>query len=493
MNTKNLVISLLGARGGCYHMDGFSFSYRWEDIERYTSMHIMTPVLVVNSQDQIMNCNQCFMTVTGYEKQQLIGRSIREIMDFDSSVADQYNQAIQSDTSKIACIHTFSEQQICFEYLILKSSYSHQSEDTCYMIALRQIGDAAQQLLQRFSKAFLHDINLGVMLINTEFRLVEISDMACTILGMDRETIAGRPMEEVFASVPIEYQLVQRTILDGLIVRNHAISWTSDQKKYDLLLDSNVLRDESGDIVGAYIIFKDVTNLRSLEEQVQRSDRLSMIGQIAAGTAHEIRNPLTSIKGFLQMFRKTFHTLSMQQELGYVDVMLTEIERVNELVNEFLLLSKQKGAKLRPIDITHVLLDILPIIRSEALLYRVQMNYIPAPNLPEVIADKEMLKQVFLNICKNGIEAMADTGGILTITEKVGLEDRNIYIEIQDSGPGIPYFLMDKIFDPFFTTKDSGTGLGLSVCQRIIHDLGGHIRVASKGFGTTFTICIPYQ
>lgn len=498
MNTKKLVISLVGARGGRYHMDGLSFSFNWDDIERYANMHIMTPVLIVNSNEIIINCNQYFNSVTGYDKHQVIGSSVHKIMDFGSTIPEEYDQLTQTNTdssiskSKIVCIQTAWNHQICFEYFILRSTSPHQKED-CYLITLRQIRDAAQQLFQRFSKAFLHDVNLGVMLINTEFRLVEISDMACTILGMEKDAIAGRPMEEVFASVPIEYQLVQRTILDGLIVRNHAISWTSDQKKYDLLLDSNVLRDDEGNIVGAYIIFKDVTNLRSLEEQVQRSDRLSMIGQIAAGTAHEIRNPLTSIKGFLQMFRKTFQANAMQQELGYVDVMLTEIERVNELVNEFLLLSKQKGAKLRPIDITHVLLDILPIIRSEALLYRVQMNYIPAPNLPEVIADKEMLKQVFLNICKNGIEAMADTGGILTITEKVGLEDRNIYIEIQDSGPGIPYFLMDKIFDPFFTTKDSGTGLGLSVCQRIIHDLGGHIRVASKGFGTTFTICIPYQ
>ena len=112
-------------------------------------------------------------------------------------------------------------------------------------------------------------------------------------------------------------------------------------------------------------------------------------------------------------------------------------------------------------------------------------------HLPEVIADNELLKQVFLNVCKNGIEAMPD-GGVLTISERVDTNERNVCVDIHDTGSGIPLFVIDKIFDPFFTTKDTGTGLGLSVCQRIIHDMGGTIRVASKGFGTTFTITIPY-
>ncbi len=100
------------------------------------------------------------------------------------------------------------------------------------------------------------------------------------------------------------------------------------------------------------------------------------------------------------------------------------------------------------------------------------LQYEASSHLPEVIADKELLKQVFLNVCKNGIEAMSD-GGVLTISEKVDTVERNVCIDIHDTGSGIPMFVIDKIFDPFFTTKDTGTGLGLSVCQRIIHDMGG--------------------
>ncbi|MBP1153449.1 MULTISPECIES: ATP-binding protein [unclassified Paenibacillus] len=346
-------------------------------------------------------------------------------------------------------------------------------------------------LLQQFAGAFLRDVNLGVMLINTNFELIDISDMACRVLGLNREQVLHLPMERVFADLPAEHQLVQRSILDGMVVRNHALSWTNNQERYELLVDSNVLKDDERRVVGAYILFKDVTNLRSLEEQVQRSDRLAMIGQIAAGTAHEIRNPLTSIKGFLQVIRKTLQDQGLKKESGYTEVMLQEINRINELVNEFLLLSKPRNVTYDKVDVSQVLRDILPIINNEAILHRVVVQYEAMYGLPHVVADREMLKQVFLNISKNGIEAMGD-GGFLTITEKVDLEERKVNIVIHDTGPGIPMYVVDKIFDPFFTTKVEGTGLGLSVCQRIIHDIGGHIRVSSKGFGTTFILSIPF-
>jgi two-component system, sporulation sensor kinase E len=346
-------------------------------------------------------------------------------------------------------------------------------------------------ILQRFAGAFLRDVNLGVILMNTHFELMDISDMACKVLGLQRAEVLHQPIEKVFVGLPQEHQLIQKQILDGMIVRNQALSWTNNQERFELLLDSNVLRDDNDQIVGAYILFKDVTNLRSLEEQVQRSDRLAMIGQIAAGTAHEIRNPLTSIKGFLQVLRKTFEEQGMEREGGYTDVMLAEIKRINELVNEFLLLSKPKHAAFETIDIAQVIREILPIINNEAILHGVTVQYEALYGLPQVIADKELMKQVFINLCKNGIEAMGGEGS-LTITERVEKEERRVSIDIHDTGPGIPMFVIDKIFDPFFTTKSEGTGLGLSVCQRIIHDVGGHIRVSSKGFGTTFTVSIPF-
>jgi two-component system, sporulation sensor kinase E len=467
---------------------------RLSDIDKFSDQFTLHSMVIIDEQERIVHCNRNFEQFCGYTLLQLSAMSISDLVHFDSDVHTLYDQIFKEQPEDLwlqpyeVTVVTSSGEEILQRYSIHKID-----QDKLYFILyFRDTNESALNLFQRFSAAFLQDVNLGVMLISTNFTLVDISDMACRILGFDKLAILNKPMEVVFASVPIEHRLVQRTILDGMIVRNHAISWTNNQKRYELLLDSNVLRDRHGRVVGAYILFKDVTNLRSLEEQVQRSDRLKMIGQIAAGTAHEIRNPLTSIKGFLQVFRKTFMVNGMSKEQSYTEVMLAEIDRVNELVNEFLLLSKPKNVTLQATDISNVLRGILPIINNEAILHKVQLQYEASYYLPTVIADQELLKQVFLNICKNGIEAMANEGGVMTITEKADPEERNVCIEISDTGPGIPMFVIDKIFDPFFTTKESGTGLGLSVCQRIIHDMGGNIRVESRGVGSKFTVCIPY-
>ncbi len=361
-----------------------------------------------------------------------------------------------------------------------------------YALLIQELAASSNiQLLRQFSDSFVKSANLGVLLLNDAFKLVDISPSACQVLGLERKLALNQPLDTLFAAVPEEYRLISRSLLEGVVVRNHAVAWTNAETRYELLLDASLLYNEAGKRIGAYVIFKDVTNLRSLEEQVQRSDRLSMIGQIAAGTAHEIRNPLTSIKGFLQVLKKTLQGHGLHREFEYTKIMLDEIDRINNLVSEFLLLSKPKDNKYSPVNISACIRDILPIINNEAILHNVIVQYEAEEELPLVVADRELLKQVYINVSKNGIEAMSE-GGTLTITERLDEAKQFIHVDIHDTGPGIPSYVVDKIFDPFFTTKENGTGLGLAVCQRIIHDAGGQLRVSSKGYGTTFTISIPY-
>ncbi|TXK73733.1 ATP-binding protein [Paenibacillus sp. N3.4] len=465
-----------------------------EEVRRLFNHGLQSSMLVVDDDANIILATDHVLKCSGYSAEEITQIPFPQLFKVRAPLSEMYDFYFNHEESVLVeWPHGFliskNGETIFYRFSILKLMQIGQPR---YLLVLNNQVECSQlNLLQRFSDAFLKDVNLGVLLISMNFTLVDISDMACQILGMVRENILNMSLEEIFATVPAEHRLVQRTLLNGVVARNHAVSWTNNHARYELLLDSSVLKDNQGNMVGAYIIFKDVTNMRSLEEMVQRSDRLAMIGQIAAGTAHEIRNPLTSIKGFMQVLRRTFEMKGMDKEQSYTEVMLEEINRINELVNEFLLLSKPKHVSYERIDVTEVLRGILPIINNEAILYNVHLQYEASYHLPEIIADKEMLKQVFLNICKNGIEAMPD-GGILTISEKVDTAERNVCIDIHDTGSGIPMFVIDKIFDPFFTTKDTGTGLGLSVCQRIIHDMEGSIRVSSKGFGTTFTISIPY-
>jgi two-component system, sporulation sensor kinase E len=282
-----------------------------------------------------------------------------------------------------------------------------------------------------------------------------------------------------------------RSLLSGIVFRNRVLNWTLDKHSYDLMLDGEVLQND-GVMNGAFVLFRDVSHMMTLEEQIRRSDRLKTIGQIAAGTAHEIRNPLTAIKGFMQLLNKTLTERNMSKEMEFISIVLSELDRINELVSEFLLLSKPKEIKQISLRIGRVLQEILPMIRNEALLYNVTVLYYPRPELPPILADKELLKQVFLNLGKNAIEAMGG-GGTLIIREfSHPGQPGKIAVEISDTGTGITADALKKVFDPFFTTKPQGTGLGLSVCQRIVHDLGGSIDVSSDEGGTLFTVWLPY-
>jgi two-component system, sporulation sensor kinase E len=442
-------------------------------------------------QDGFILCvSEVFLKVTGYRWDEIKHKSFADLIT-TPSLSDLHKDYLNVEGhSKVKWLDA---KGASYQSTISIERGMDEDGHFIYILKLVDITSSSHySLFQRFAHAMITDINFGVLVIDSQYKLVEISDKACEVLGVNRQEALNQPADQVFSWMPEEQRIIQKTLLDGVSLKNHAFSWTNNKQRYELIVDTNVLRDEQSKIVGAYVIFKDVTNTRSLEQQIQRHDRLAMIGQIAAGTAHEIRNPLTSIKGFLQVLRQTLKERGLTKETDFTEIMLTEIDRINSLVSEFLLLSKPRDIQIQLVDLASVWKELLPIIETEATLHNVIIENDIGHQVPMVIADRELLKQVFLNICKNGIEAMPD-GGILRISCHNIIKQRKISIDIHDVGPGIPPYVIDKIFDPFFTTKENGTGLGLSVCQRIIHDIGGAIRVSTKGFGSTFSIVLPYS
>ncbi|XID92107.1 ATP-binding protein [Paenibacillaceae bacterium WGS1546] len=342
----------------------------------------------------------------------------------------------------------------------------------------------------QFLARFLSMEGVGVLLLDSDFRIVEVSEMICSVFGVARGDVLNRTAEEWFDSLSLRPYPFDRGLLEGDTFRSRTLAWKRDKINHKLMIDGETFQGD-GQHKGAFVLFRDISHRAALEEQVRRSDRLKTIGQIAAGTAHEIRNPLTAIKGFMQLLDRSLAERDMGKEREFVNIVLSELERVNDLVSEFLLLSKPKELKMSSMRIGTVLQEILPMIRNEALLHNVSVLYHPTQGIAPILADKELLKQVFLNLGKNAIEAM-DGGGTLIIREWAEpFETGKIAVEFRDTGPGIPADALDKVFDPFFTTKPQGTGLGLSVCQRIVHDLGGSIEVSSDKNGTQFTVWVP--
>ncbi len=349
----------------------------------------------------------------------------------------------------------------------------------------------AQPLAHSFQFDHLYpkfqELNAGVLYITNGFYACLCNELAGQLLNVKAGIGQFSPMGEYLNPDREEYHIFSTMIETRKELRDTITTWEVDGRVRHVLIDSFLHRSADGQFLGMYVIIKDLGNFIALDQQMQRTDKLATAGKIAAGIAHEIRNPLTTIKGFLQILERRFESSGMKDELQFTDVMLREIDRVNNLVSEMLLLSKPHKVSMKVCSLYEIMQDISPLLQSEALLRGIDFDCNFEKD-PIIYGDESMLKQVILNLAKNSFEAMDKTGNLRIRSLAKG---KNAQIDVTDSGPGIPYYQIDRIFDAFFTTKEKGTGLGLPICQRIVTEHGGEIRVSSKGFGCTFTVLIP--
>lgn len=217
-------------------------------------------------------------------------------------------------------------------------------------------------------------------------------------------------------------------------------------------------------------------------EKMTQLDRLNIVGEMAAGLAHEIRNPMTTVKGFLQYLSKKAEFNKQKENFS---VMIAELNRANEIITEFLSLSKNKAMDFQTQDLNAIIQDIYPLLMTTAAYHKCKLN-LSLGELPMVSLDKNSIHQLLSNMVRNAIDAMPTGGNIDIMTDSV---DASVILSIKDSGIGIAEEIKDRLFTPFFTTKDNGTGLGLAICCRIVQRHGAILNMESElGKGTTFTI-----
>lgn len=220
-----------------------------------------------------------------------------------------------------------------------------------------------------------------------------------------------------------------------------------------------------------------------LDRERQQSEKLTMAGTLAASIAHEIRNPLTSLKGFVQLNQAT--------SKAHSDIMLAEIDRINDIVNELLVLAKPQEGELERKELQPLLQSVLTLVNPQAILLNVQLLDRYPEHLSGLTIDcvENKLKQVFINLIKNAIEAMPEGG---TISVDVSSDDDWVSIEVADDGPGIPQAQLERIGQPFNSTKEKGTGLGLMVCRTILENHGGDMRFRNRSAGgAVVTVRLP--
>lgn len=238
------------------------------------------------------------------------------------------------------------------------------------------------------------------------------------------------------------------------------------------------------------VLFRDLQREVRLRREIefQRFERLSAVSQLAAAIAHEIRNPLTAIRGFVQLLKLRSGHLAPP---GHLDLILGEIDRVNQLIEGFRALDKPAEDSARqPVELADTVQDVVTLMEGQALMKRVRLN-VTVERTASVLGSANQLKQVWLNLIRNALEASPDKG---TVEVKVTRRDGKALVSVADSGTGISKEVMAKLGKPFFTTKETGTGLGLSVCYNIIRSHGGKLEVESApGRGTIFTASLPLE
>ncbi|PLR81932.1 PAS domain S-box protein [Bacillus sp. V33-4] len=366
-----------------------------------------------------------------------------------------------------------------FQYVSIRSDITgRKSTEEHLKNTLKEVSDIKFALDQSSIVAFTD--NKGI--------ITNINEKFCEISKYSREELIGRDhslLNSGFHSKEFFKQLWS-TIGTGDVWKGEIRNKAKDGSYY--WVDTTIIPflNERGKPYQYLAIRNDITEKKQAEEILHRQDKLAAVGQLAAGVAHEIRNPLTSLKGYAE-FLLLDETKEERKE--FIEIILDEVERINTIVEDFMVLAKPKAARLEEKNIIPVIQDVLALLDFEARKKRVKLHFDFHEDIVQIECDENRLKQVFLNFIKNGIEAMPD-GGELHVGTK--LRNNTVHISIQDTGIGIPAEKVKKIGEPFFTTKENGNGLGLMVSFKIIESHKGKVYIESElNKGTTFNIVLP--
>jgi PAS domain S-box-containing protein len=339
---------------------------------------------------------------------------------------------------------------------------------------------------QQYQSLFIHNPD-AVFEVNQSGKIVAINPEGEKLLGLSIQELQAENISDFFPEQSVlAVRDYYKKALNGK-ASNFETTMVDFEKKEKILRCSLVPIFIYEEITGVFGIARDITSIRENERMIVASEKLSVIGQLAAGVAHEIRNPLTSLKGFVQLMQGT-RTVNV----NHLDIMLSEIERIDLISSEMLILGKQQDIPLRQVNLDDVMEQVLVLMNAQANLDNVSIIY---ENLAEkdlyVKSDANQLKQVFINIVKNSVEAINNKHhGKVTIT--ITKKEPFACITVGDNGVGMEPEKMKKVGEPFYSTKEKGTGLGLAICKKIVERHKGSMEFKSFiGEGTEVDIYLP--
>jgi two-component system sensor histidine kinase PilS (NtrC family) len=359
----------------------------------------------------------------------------------------------------------------------------------------RQLRNAKTKLrqLRVDTDRILEHMSSGVLVVDRDGKVLTVNPMAEQILGVDKLDIVGLHVGTAFDPLTPEFA---REVLEALDsdqgkLRNEIAVKRGMGIEVPLGLSISILKDEQNETRGVIAVFQDLTEVREMQERVRKADRLAAIGELSAGIAHEIRNPLASISGAIEMLSNELELRGENQRL--MELVMKESDRLDRIINDFLEFARLRPPTRGKVSVSKCLDEVLMLLSNNpALMCGIETEVSHAVGEIVVEFDEEQLKQVLFNLTINAFEAMQGSG---TLSIRTGMvDDDTMQLVFQDEGPGIADSERARLFEPFFTTKDGGTGLGLAIANKIVEAHGGRIGVRNRAErGAEFSIVIPLR
>lgn len=348
---------------------------------------------------------------------------------------------------------------------------------------------AARQSLQdttALANEVVSNLPVGLIATDRSGRITFFNTAAERITNMKKTSVQNKEPETL---LPEALCGVQKNLDQGAIIKEREMDCTfTGNRPIPVSVSASRITNKSGDFVGKVMILRDLSEIRQLQNMIRRQEKLAAMGGLAAGVAHEVRNPLSSIKALATYFAVQFAEGTEAQEAA--GVMVQEVDRLNRVITELLEFSRPTDLNKKSHDIGMLLSRSVQLVQQDATNKNVDIKLQLGKDICLVSIDPDRLAQCMLNLYLNALQSM-EQGGTLTVKCTSGKDD-NINITVSDTGRGISSEQLNKIFDPYFTTKKKGTGLGLAIVHKIVEAHNGHIEVRSTtGQGTTFTLIIP--
>ncbi len=369
------------------------------------------------------------------------------------------------------------------EFVVLQDKYAELLERT-----------RSLEKVYQFHKGIIQNISSGILTIDFSEKITFINMAALRVLGYEYHEIQNRSIREIFADTDQADEILHALLVNKKMFKSTEVNLlTRSQKVIPIGFSTTILSAPDENYTGIIISFRDLSAIIEFRSQMERIDRLTTLGEVSAGIAHEIRNPLAGIKTSAQVLEESFSPNDPRSQL--VQRIVKEIDRSNELLKKFFKFAKPGKPKQEYVALHPIIDGVYILLTSKMTKKKISFERKYAPHLPDIYVDENQMEQVIMNLLLNAMDAVK-TDGVITVitscTQTSEEENQKVILEVRDTGGGIEKENLEKIFNPFYTTKPDGVGLGLAISSRLVEENGGMIKAESApDKGTIFTLHLP--